>query len=108
MDIETTDMTNADAVDRLAKSLAAKAKEIREDQRRAEREAARAKAKTEAEAHYAKMYDEIGQPLAGLNKAQHGIVYSMAYDQGHSSGFAEVESYYDEFAEMARKLLASN
>jgi hypothetical protein len=69
---------------------------------------ARAARKAEAETHYARMLDEIGRPLAGLNEAQHGIVYAVAYDQGHSSGYDEVEMYYGEFAEMARKLLAAN
>jgi hypothetical protein len=83
-------------------------KTAKADARRAEREAAQAKRKAEAEEHYARMYDEIGQPLAGLNDKQHAIVYSLAYDQGHASGFGEVETYYGEFAEMARKLIEAN
>jgi hypothetical protein len=66
---------------------------------------ARATEQAANEAHYAKMFDEIGQPLAGLNEAQHGVVYARAYEHGHSSGYDEVGEYYGEFAEMARKLL---
>jgi membrane protein involved in colicin uptake len=73
---------------------------------KAELEERRAKTAAESAAHYARMYDEIGQPLAGLNKAQHGIVYSQAREQ--ASGYDEVESYYGEFAEMARKILDAN
>lgn len=74
---------------------------------KAEREAARAKEKAENEAHYERMYEEIGLPLAGLNEVQHSIVYAQAWEQGHSSGYEEVEGHYGEFAEMARRLLAA-
>jgi predicted nucleic acid-binding protein len=87
----------ADEADRMAEELAAEARKV-------EREEAAAKMAAENKAHYERMYTEIGQP-AGLNEAQHGIVYAQAWEQGHSSGFGEVESYYGEFAEMARKLL---
>lgn len=72
-----------------------------------QREAARAKAKAESEAHYARMYEEIGQPLAGLNEVQHSIVYAQAWEQGHSSGYEEVSGHYGELAELARRLLAA-
>jgi multidrug efflux pump subunit AcrA (membrane-fusion protein) len=75
--------------------------------RREKFELARAAEAAAREAHYARMFDEIGQPLAGLNAEQHGIVYSQAWEQGHSSGYGEVETYYGEFAEMARKLIAA-
>lgn len=83
-------------------------KTAKADARRAEREAARAKEKAENEAHYARMFDEIGQPLAGLNREQHGIVYAQAWEQGHASGYGDVESYYGDLAEMARKLIEAN
>lgn len=100
MDIQTMQAER----DRLDEQI----KTAKADAKRAEREAAQAKRKAESEAHYARMLDEIGQPLAGLNAEQHAIVYAMAYEQGHASGYDEVESYYGEFAEMARKLLAAN
>jgi multidrug resistance efflux pump len=100
---ETIDAMQArrDALDAQIKTAKEAAKREKIELERAARQAA-------AEAHYAKMLDEIGRPLAGLNEAQHGIVYAAAYDQGHSSGYDEVEMYYGEFAEMARKLLAAN
>jgi hypothetical protein len=81
-----------------AEDLAAQARKLEREEQRA------AEAKRHSE-HYTRMYEEIGQPLAGLNEAQHGIVYSRAWEQGHSSGFDQVESDYEELAEMARKLL---
>ena len=68
----------------------------------AERAAAEAARHSE---HYNLMFTEIGQPYAGLNEAQHGAVYALAYQHGHSAGEAEVEHYYGEFAELARKVL---
>jgi flagellar biosynthesis/type III secretory pathway protein FliH len=103
--IDVIDMTNADAVDRLAKDLAERAKKIRADKRQAELKARReAEAKRHSE-HYARMFEDIGQGVAGLNEAQHGIVYAQAYEQGHAYGYSEVELHYGELAEMARKLL---
>lgn len=100
MDIQAM-QTQRDALDEQIKTAKA-------DVRRAEREAAQAKRKAEAEEHYARMFSEIGQPLAGLNEAQHGIVYAQAYEQGHASGYDEVENYYGEYAEMARKMIEAN
>lgn len=100
-------MTNADAIDRLAKDLSEKAKVIRTEQRRKEREERQARERAEITAHRDRMFAEVGQPLDGLNEAQHGIVYDAAWEQGHSSGFGNVEHYYGEFSEMARKLLAA-
>lgn len=91
----------ADEASREAQSLIAAAKE-------AERQEQRKKVAAESIAHRERMYFEIGQPLAGLNEAQHGIVYARAYDQGHAYGYSEVEMYYGELAEMARKLLDAN
>lgn len=94
------------------KAEAAALLERAEIQEKAEKEA-KLKAQREASAkeaaeHYNRMFTEIGQPLAGLNEAQHGIVYSQAYEQGHAYGYSEVETHYGDFAEMARKLLAAN
>lgn len=75
-----------------------------EDRRKA-REAMQALVKAEADEHYARMRDEIGRPLAGLNDDQHATVYAVAYDMGGASGFDEVEHYYGRFAEMARKVI---
>lgn len=97
MDIETM-QAQRDALDEQIKT--AKAAAIRE-----RLALARAAEQAANEAHDAKMFDEIGQPLAGLTRAQHDIVYGEAYSQGHGSGYAEVEHYYGELAEMARKLL---
>jgi hypothetical protein len=88
----------------LAKKETAQAQEMLAQTRKLEREEAQAKERAENAAHYAKMFEEQSG-VSGLNEAQHGIVYSLAWEQGHSSGFSEVEFYYGEFAEMARKVL---
>lgn len=88
-----------------AKAALAAADQLAADARRVEREERQAKKRAENAAHYARMYDDIGQGVAGLNEAQHGIVYSKAWEHGHSSGYGEVESYYGEFAQMAREIL---
>lgn len=106
------DPTSGDAADIRAMqaqrdALDAQIKAAEEAAKREKLVLARAAEEAASEAHYAKMFDEIGQPLAGLNEEQHGIVYAEAWEQGHSSGYGEVEMYYGEFAEMARKLLAA-
>lgn len=83
----------------------AEEKELLTAARKAEREERQAQRAAENAAHYTRLYEEVGQPLAGLNETQHGIVYAQAWEQGHASGFDEVENYYGEFAEMARKIL---
>lgn len=90
-----------------AKVLAEQIEAAKRAKRNAERKAAQAKAAAEHAAHYAKMFEETGQPLAGLNEAQHGIVYAAAWELGHASGLGEVEMVYGDLAEMARKLLAA-
>src|SRR3954463_1229791 len=91
-----------------AAEATARADSLRKEAQRKENQERRARAEAENEAHYARMYEEIGQPLAGLNAAQHGTVYAMAWEHGHSSGYGEVEIYYGDFAEMARKLIEAN
>lgn len=54
--------------------------------------------------HYDAMHARHGE---GLTPAQHGIVYSKAYEQGHASGLEEVGEYYRDLADMARELLAT-
>lgn len=79
--------------------------ELKEAAQRAEREERQAKARQEQEGHFEKCFVEIGQPLAGLNRAQHDAVYAVAWEHGHASGFGDVENYYGDFAELARKVL---
>lgn len=97
----------ADAAKRAAQDATATAEKLAADVRKAEREERQAKEAAVHAAHYTRLYEDSGQPL-GLNEAQHGIVYALAWEQGHSSGYAEVEMYYGEFAELARKILAAN
>jgi hypothetical protein len=52
--------------------------------------------------HDEEMYQKHGE---GLSKDQHLVVYSLAYQHGHSAGYGEVEQYYAEFAEFALQLL---
>lgn len=58
--------------------------------------------KPTALAHDEEMYDNYGD---GLSKDQHLVVYSLAWQHGHSSGVDEVREYYREFAQFARDLL---
>ncbi len=88
-----------------AARLQEKIEQAKKEKQRAEREERMAKAKAEHDAHYKKMYEESGKPFAGLNEAQHAIVYNQAYMQGHAHGYGEVESCYGDLAEMARKVL---
>lgn len=95
-----------EAMQRQADELNATIKAEKDRVRKAEREERRAKEHAEREAHYAQMFEEIGRGVAGLNEAQHAIVYAAAWEQGrHSSGYSEVEMHYREFAEMARQIL---
>lgn len=88
-----------------AKEAEERANNLRIAAARLEHEERRAReAKAYAE-HYDRMYREIGEPLAGLSEAQHAIVYEKAYEDGHSSGYGEVETYYGILAEMARKVI---
>jgi hypothetical protein len=52
--------------------------------------------------HDEEMYIKYGD---GISKDQHLVIYSMAYQHGHSAGDSEVEQYYKEFADFARDLL---
>lgn len=92
----------------VAAEATARAKELRKMAERKEIEERRAKSEAEHENHYMRMYEEIGEPLAGLNETQHSVVYAVAWEHGHSSGYGEVEIYYGDFAEMARKLIEAN
>jgi hypothetical protein len=105
--VNTENMSGAE-IGELARVLASKAEEKRAAERRAEREARRNKDAAERAEHADRMFTEIGQPLAGLNEAQHSEVYSVAWEHGHSSGFGDVEIYYGDFAELARKVIAAS
>lgn len=91
-----------------AAKLLEQAEQQARDEKAAARKAAQEKRAAEAKEHYDRMYFGIGQPLAGLNEAQHAIVYSQAWEQGHASGYEEVEDHYADLAEMARKLIAAS
>lgn len=43
----------------------------------------------------------------GLNETQAQMVFSMAYEHGHSAGFSEVLNYVEEFGGLAGKILAA-
>lgn len=114
---ETTKTPSATAAELLAQAETAaaeaqaashKAEALRRQASKAALDERLAKERAENAAHYTRMYAEIGQPLAGLNEAQHGIVYSEAWTRGHAYGFSDVESHYSSLADMARKLLAAN
>lgn len=99
MDIQTM-QAQRDALDE-------QIRQARKDEKQIKRELARAAESAAREAHYARMFDEIGRPLAGLNEAQRGIVYAQAYQDGHASGYDEVEQRYGELAELVRKVIAA-
>lgn len=54
--------------------------------------------------HSATMRREHGE---GFTRTQHDMVYSLAYREGHACGESEIETYYVEFADFARKLLTT-
>ncbi len=43
----------------------------------------------------------------GLNEAQHRRVYEVAYEEGHASGWFEIQNRYIELAGFARDIIAS-
>jgi hypothetical protein len=98
----------AAAAREVARTAKAEAEALSAAAQKADHEERQAKTRAENAAHDNRMFEEIGQPLAGLNPAQHAIVYAQAWEQGHASGYSEVENYYGEYAEMARKLIEAN
>lgn len=40
-----------------------------------------------------------------LNDGVYGIVYTMAYERGHSAGYDEVASYMSDFSDFAEKII---
>jgi len=54
------------------------------------------------EDHYDLLHRTLG---GGLNDRQHGAVYGLAYQFGHSAGEDEVRVYYEDLADMARAVI---
>lgn len=50
------------------------------------------------------LYAEFGE---GLSRGQHQHIYALAYREGHASGWHDIRSQYEDFAEFARDILAS-
>ncbi len=46
---------------------------------------------------------ELKYDTSHLPAGIRGALYRTAYDRGHSSGFAEVESEYDELADLIKE-----
>lgn len=97
----------ADAARDALRSAQEEADRLATEALRAEYEETQAIELTRRATHCDRMYAEIGQPL-GLNEAQHGIVYSLAWEKGHPSGYNNVTYRYEELAELARAVLAAN
>ena len=51
---------------------------------------------------YDLLYEEHGYDLS---PKQHGVVFGLAYQYGHSAGEHEIAEYYREFASAARELI---
>lgn len=90
----------ARAAQEQAAALRAQAAQARYAERRAAQEAAR-------QALSDRLYTEVGEPLAGLNQAQHALVFDRAWSQSKSEGDHGVEATYGELAELARATLAA-
>lgn len=85
-----------------------------EAQNRADALAAQARSAEECEAaqrrtdeyaaHSNQMFDQLGYELTAK---QHEIIYSKAYEMGHSAGSDEVEIHYSDLADLARQILGS-
>lgn len=95
----------ARAAEDAAREAKVKARKLADAARHAEREEQRAKERAENDAHYNRMFEEIGQPVGGFNAQQHDIIYAKAWEDGHASGYTEVEGHYGELAYMARQIL---
>jgi hypothetical protein len=80
-----------------------RAKELLAQARKIEREERQAEEKRRADASYAETR-EIGNDY-GFTDQQHGIVYSLAYEDGHSGGYGEVRELYGKYADFAKSLL---
>lgn len=97
---EAADLTEA------SKAADEKARALKAEANRLEREERAAKAKAETDAHSEKMWTDIGRHW--LTREQHAIVYGCAYSEGHAHGFSEIETHYYDLAEMGRKLIEAS
>lgn len=68
-----------------------------ERQARAARMAAR---KAERENHIERMFVEYAEPF-GVPRSVSDKAYALAWEHGHASGYSEVESYFQDFADLA-------
>lgn len=50
------------------------------------------------------LYETYGE---GLNRAQHERAYSLAYQEGHASGWHDIQNYYIDYADFARFIIAN-
>lgn len=50
------------------------------------------------------LYETYGE---GLNRAQHERAYSLAYQEGHASGWYDIQNYYIDYADFARFIIAN-
>lgn len=55
--------------------------------------------------HYDRLKQEYG---FNLTDAQHALVYSKAYQDGHAYGYSEVEGHYRDLVEFAEELLKAS
>ena len=51
---------------------------------------------------------KLREEYSNLNDATYALVYSMSYEDGHSSGLSNVRAYMDDNAELAEKIIAAN
>ncbi len=94
MDIEKMERQAEELTERIKAAKIAKAK--------AEREARWAAQRAEQANRSIKMFEEYAEPF-GVPREVAESVYSLAWSHGHASGYSEVENYYQDFAELARK-----
>lgn len=93
VDIEQMEQQARELNEQIAAAKTARAK--------AEREARMAAQKAERDAHIERMFMKYAEPF-GVPRSVSDRAYSLAWEHGHSSGYSQVENYFQDFAELAR------
>jgi hypothetical protein len=53
-------------------------------------------------------HDYLREEYSNLNDETYAICYSQAYEDGHSSGYDEVENYMSTYVDMAERIIKAN
>jgi hypothetical protein len=94
-------MDNIEQMEREHKALTERLAQVKAARAKAAREARLAAQRAEQDNHIAKMFAEHAEPF-GVPRSVSDKAYALAWEHGHSSGYSEVENYFQDFAELAR------